>query len=72
VPLKPIVDHLDEKRMMIVAKESAAISPAVLPLRGDVVSLGEMAKSMGVLPESLAEAMRERPPPGYSVEGTWR
>ncbi len=55
-------------KLAVVAKESAAISPAVLPLRGDVVSLGEMAKSMGVLPESLAEAMMERPPPGYSVE----
>ncbi|HRR54375.1 MAG TPA: DUF790 family protein [Candidatus Methanomethylicus sp.] len=69
VPLKPIIDHLEERKRRIVARESAAISPAVLPLRGDVVSLGEMAKSMGVLPESLAEAMRERPPPGYSIEG---
>jgi len=69
VPLKPIIDYLEERRRRIVAKESAAISPEALQMSGDVVPLGEMARSLGVLPESLAEAMKRLPPAGYAIEG---
>ncbi len=69
VPLKPVIDYLDERMRSMVTKESAMLSSEELPLRGDVISLGEMAKSLGVLPESLAEAVKVNPPEGYSIEG---
>lgn len=69
VPLKPIVDLLEEKRLSIVAKESASLSSKALPLRGDVISLGEIAKDLGVLPDSVTEAMNVHPPKGYSAVG---
>ncbi len=69
VPLKPIVDYLEEKRLSIVAKESASLSSKALPLRGDVISLGEIAKDLGVLPDSVTEAVNVHPPNGYSAVG---
>lgn len=69
VPLKPIVDYLDEKRGAIVAKESAELSSKAVALRGDVIPIVEVAKSLEVLPDSVANAMSARPPEGYSVVG---
>jgi hypothetical protein len=64
VPLKPIIDHLREKEASILRVQAEGLRSEAITLKGDIVSLDEIAKSRSVPLESVRLALQ-----GFEAEG---
>ncbi|MDG7009143.1 MAG: DUF790 family protein [Nitrososphaerota archaeon] len=69
VPVKPVIEHLKEREGSILRAQAGAIRREDITLRGDVVSLGDIAKEKGVSVESLALALAGFEADGYVRAG---
>ena len=70
VPLKPIIDHLREREASIVIQQMEKLkSGEAIALKGDVVSIEEIAKQKGVEVASLKMALQDFKPEGYVKVG---
>ncbi|MDG7018603.1 MAG: DUF790 family protein [Nitrososphaerota archaeon] len=69
VPVKPVVEHLKEREASILRAQAGAIRKEDIALKGDVVSLGDIAKEKGVSVESLALALAGFEADGYVRAG---
>jgi len=69
VPLKPIVDHLREKESTILRAQASGIEKDSIILKGDVVTLEDIAKEKGVSLEAVGLALQGFRPSGYARVG---
>ena len=70
VPLKPIIDHLREREASIVIKQVEKLKGGeAIALKGDVVSIEEIANQKGVAVASLKMALQDFKPEGYVKVG---
>jgi predicted nuclease of restriction endonuclease-like RecB superfamily len=65
VPLKPIIEHLKEVEASIVGEQAERLKGEAVALKGDVVSLDEIARERGVAVESVRMAVQGFRPEGY-------
>jgi uncharacterized protein len=66
VPLKPIIDHLREREASVVIKQVENLKGGeAIALKGDVVSIEEIANQKGVAAASLKMALQDFKPVGY-------
>jgi uncharacterized protein len=66
VPLKPIIDHLKEREASVLIQQVEKLKGGeAIALRGDVVSLEEIADQKGVAAASLKMALKDFKPEGY-------
>jgi predicted nuclease of restriction endonuclease-like RecB superfamily len=70
VPLKPIIDHLREREASIVIKQVEKLKGGeAIALKGDVVSVEEIADQKGVAVASLKMALQDFKADGYVKVG---
>lgn len=69
VPLKPIIDHLKEREASVLIGQAEAFRRDAVTLKGDVVSLDEIAGARGVSVEMVRVALQRFEPEGYSRAG---
>jgi uncharacterized protein len=70
VPLKPIIDHLREREASIVIKQVEKLKGGeAIALKGDVVTIEEIANQKGVAVASLKMALQDFKPEGYVKVG---
>jgi hypothetical protein len=69
VPLKPIIDHLREREASILRVQAEALRSETITLKGDIVSLDEIATSRGVPSESVRLALQDFKAEGYARVG---
>ncbi len=71
VPLKPIIDHLREKEASVVEEQVKKLKTEAkaIALKGDVVSVEEIANEKGVALASLKKALEDFEPEGYARVG---
>jgi hypothetical protein len=65
VPLKPIIEHLKEEEASIIREQAKRLKGGAVALKGDVVSLEEIARERGVAVESVRMAVQGFKPEGY-------
>ena len=65
VPLKPIIEHLKKVEASIVGEQVERLKGEAVALKGDVVSLDEIARERGVAVESVRMAVQGFKPEGY-------
>jgi hypothetical protein len=65
VPLKPIIEHLKEVEASKVGEQAERLKGEAVALKGDVVSLDEIARERGVAVESVRMAVQGFKPEGY-------
>ncbi len=64
VPVRPIVDHLREREASVFRAQAEALSKESIILKGDVVSLADIAKDKGVSVDSVRMALS-----GFTADG---
>jgi predicted nuclease of restriction endonuclease-like RecB superfamily len=70
VPLKPIVEHLKEREDSVLREQAGRIDKGSIVLKGDVVSLEDLAKERrGASLEALSLALQDFRPAGYARVG---
>jgi len=69
VPLKPILDHLKALEEQMVAEQTTRIHIESLQLQQPIVELGELARELGVLTESIRQILKEHKVTGYRQLG---
>jgi hypothetical protein len=69
VPLKPIVEHLKERESSILREQAGRIEKDSIVLRGDVVSLEDLARERDASLESIGLALQDFRPSGYAKVG---
>ena len=69
VPVKPIIEHLKEREASILRAQAGAIRKEDITLKGEVVSLSEIAREKGVPVESLVLALAGFEADGYVRAG---
>jgi uncharacterized protein len=70
VPLKPIIEHLRAKEGSIVSEQVEKLKgETMIPLRGDVISIDEIAVQKGVAVASVKIALQDFKPEGYMRVG---
>jgi hypothetical protein len=70
VPMKPIVEHLREREASIVSQQVEKLKEEeAITLRGDVVSMEDIANQKGVALASVRMALRDFKPEGYVKVG---
>jgi hypothetical protein len=67
VPLKPIVEHLREREASVVGRQVEKLKGegGAIALKGDVVSIEEIASEKGVAAASVRMALQDFKPEGY-------
>jgi len=69
VPLKPIVEHLKEREHSVLREQACRIEKGSIVLKGDVVSLKDLARERGASLEALSLALQDFRPAGYARVG---
>jgi predicted nuclease of restriction endonuclease-like RecB superfamily len=69
VTLKPVIEHLKQREASILGEQAALVRAKGVPLRGDVVSLQEIARENHVSLESVRTALEEFKQEGYVKTG---
>ncbi len=69
VPLKQIVEHLKERESAILRAQASGIEKDSITLKGDVVTLEDIAKEKGVSLEAVGLALQDFRPSGYDRVG---
>ena len=71
VPLKPIIEHLKEREASVVGRQAEKLKGegGAIALKGDVVSIEEVANEKGVAAAALRMALQDFKPEGYVKVG---
>jgi hypothetical protein len=69
VPLKPIVEHLKAREGSVLIEQAGRIEKDSIVLRGDVVSLEDLARERDASLESISLALQDFRPGGYARVG---
>jgi predicted nuclease of restriction endonuclease-like RecB superfamily len=69
VTLKPVIEHLKQREASILGEQAALVKTKGVALKGDVVSLEEIAKENHVSLESVRKALEEFTQDGYVKTG---
>lgn len=69
VPLKPILNYLQEKRERSILKQAEALDLTRVKLAGDVVELKEIAEKLGVSQEAVRRKIGDVKAEGYRLIG---
>jgi hypothetical protein len=73
VPMKPIIEHLREREASVVSKQVEKLKgegeAAMIALKGDVISLDEIAAQKGVTAASVKIALEDFKHEGYARVG---
>src|SRR5712691_11881629 len=65
VPLKPIIEHLQQRDRMIVKDEVEKFKNEEISIRGDIVNLNDIARKRGITLESVRTALEGFKASGY-------